>query len=142
MDIPVIHTMEFLAELIDEGKLKMTKSVDAVVTYHDPCHLGRHSGIYDAPRKVLQAIPGVKFVEMEKSRENSWCCGAGGGVKTAFPEITDKLSKKRIEQVMRTGADILTSACPFCYQTLDGMAKNMKVDFETADIVELVERAL
>ena len=142
MDIPVYHTMEFLAELIDEGKLKMTKPVNAVVTYHDPCHIGRHCGIFDAPRKVLQAIPGVKFVEIEKNRENSWCCGSGGGVKTAFPEITDKLSKNRIEQVQRTGADILTSACPFCYQTLDAMAKNMKVDIETADIVELVERAL
>jgi len=142
MDIPVVHTMEFLVELLKEGKLKMTKSVDAVVTYHDPCHIGRHCGIFEPPREVLRAIPGVKFVELERHHENSWCCGAGGGVKTALPEITDKLSRNRIKEVERTGADILSSACPFCYQTLDAMAKNMKVDFETYDIVELVEKAL
>jgi len=141
-NIPVVHTMEFLADLLDQGKLKMTKPVNAVVTYHDPCHIGRHSGIFEPPRKVLRAIPGVKFVELERHHENSWCCGAGGGVKTAFPEITDRLARKRVEQVLRSGADILTSACPFCYQTLEATARNMNAKFEVADIVELVARAL
>ncbi|MCX6657713.1 MAG: (Fe-S)-binding protein, partial [Euryarchaeota archaeon] len=88
----VVHITQFVNELIDSGRLKLEKRVDGVVTFHDPCHLGRHNLLYDEPRKILQSIPGIKLVEMERNRAEARCCGAGGGVKTAFPDLAQKIS--------------------------------------------------
>jgi len=86
IEFEVIHITELIASLVKEEKLKFTKEVPMTVTWHDPCHLGRHCGTYEEPRDILKAIPGIRLVEMERIKDQAWCCGAGAGVKTAFPE--------------------------------------------------------
>ena len=115
-DINVIHISQFLNQLINEGKLKLSKT-DLNVTYHDSCHLARHCEVFDEPRSVINSIASI--VEMENNRENSLCCGAGGGVKSAYPEIADELAKARIAQAKKTDCDIMITTCPFCKLNLE-----------------------
>ena len=110
-NIDVIHISQLLKRLIDDGRLAFSKK-DLNVTYHDSCHLGRHMEIFDDPRSVIESV--ADLVEMENNRENSLCCGAGGGVKSAYPEIADELAKSRIKQAKDTNCNILITACPFC----------------------------
>ena len=134
----IVHVTQFVNELLDSGKLKLEKRVEGVVTFHDPCHLGRHNKLYDEPRKILEAIPGLKVVEMERTREEARCCGAGGGVKTAFPELAQKISALRIEDAERTNADFLATSCPFCYQSLKASIEAKGSKMKMVDIMELV----
>ena len=136
-----MHSVEFIAELIKEGKIPM-KELDTVVTYHDPCHLGRHCGVFDAPREVLKSIPGVEFREMQFIRENSWCCGAGGGVKTGFKDRAVDMAVRRLEQAEETGAEYIVSACSFCYQNLLDGIKKSDSPLKMIDIIELVRKAM
>jgi Fe-S oxidoreductase len=117
-DAEVVHVSEVLAAAIDEGRLELRAPKPVSVTYHDPCHLGRGCGIYDEPRRVIEAIEGVTLVEMERSREYSACCGAGGGVWTAFPELSHEIGSKRAEMARSTGADLVITSCPWCEQNL------------------------
>jgi heterodisulfide reductase subunit D len=119
--IQILHATEYLAELVRKGRLKVPGS-ELKVTYHDPCHLGRHTGVYDAPREVLRAVPGLQFVEMKNSRELSRCCGGGAGVKTAYSDVSQKVAIKRLKEAEQTGADMLVTTCPFCVQTLKAAA--------------------
>ena len=137
-----MHIVELLDKLIEDGKLKFTKEVNLKVTYHDPCHLGRHSGIYETPRKILKAIPGVELVEMDKNRENARCCGAGGGFRIAFPEIQNKISTKRIKDAEETNATELISACPFCYAGLQTAITYLGSNLKMRDITEIIKMAL
>jgi heterodisulfide reductase subunit D len=137
----VVHVTQFVNELLDSGKLKLERKVEGVVTFHDPCHLGRHNQLYDEPRKILKAIPGLKVVEMERAREEARCCGAGGGVKTAFPELAQKISTLRVEDAERTGAEILATSCPFCYQSLKAAIETKGSKLKMVDIMELVRLA-
>ncbi|MCK4938521.1 MAG: (Fe-S)-binding protein [Methanosarcinales archaeon] len=115
----VVHIADFLAELIDQGKIKWEKSLgNKTVTYHDPCHLGRHVGVFEGPRKVLSNMPGANFVEMERNRDLQRCCGAGGGVKAGIPDLALGISSARVKDAMDVKADILSSACPFCRRNL------------------------
>jgi len=114
--IDVIHISQLLNQLIKEGKLNLSRT-DLNVTYHDSCHLGRHMEIFDDPRSVIESV--ADLVEMENNRENSLCCGAGGGVKSAYPEIADEMAKSRIGQAKDTGCEILITACPFCKLNLE-----------------------
>ncbi len=119
-DVDVIHISQLLEELIKEDKLVFSKK-DLDVTYHDSCHLGRHLNVFDAPRNVIKSV--ANLLEMENIRENSLCCGAGGGVKSAYPEIADQMAQTRINQAKQTGCTTLVTACPFCKLNLenDGM---------------------
>lgn len=137
LSIDVIHFSQFLRDLINEGKLKI-KITDEVLktTYHDPCHLARHMHEYEAPREVLNALP-VELVEMEHIRENAWCCGAGGGCKSAYPEWSLETAKKRIEHAKSTNSSILVSACPFCKRALSDADENT---FDIIDLTELVDQ--
>jgi heterodisulfide reductase subunit D len=137
----VVHITQFVNELIDSGRLKLEKRVDGVVTFHDPCHLGRHNLLYDEPRKILQSIPGLKLVEMERNRAEARCCGAGGGVKTAFPDLAQKISLLRVEDAERTGADTLTTSCPFCYQSLKTSIDAKGSKLKMMDLMELVRQS-
>jgi heterodisulfide reductase subunit D len=119
--IQILHATEYLAELVRKGRLKVPGS-ELKVTYHDPCHLGRHTGVYDAPREILRAVPGLQFVEMKNSRELSRCCGGGAGVKTAYSDVSQKVAIKRLKEAEQTGADMLVTTCPFCVQTLKAAA--------------------
>jgi len=134
----VVHVTKFVNELIDQKKLVLRNRVEGKVTYHDPCHLGRHNLLYDEPRKIIESIPGLKLVEMERTREESRCCGAGGGVKTAFPELAQKISSLRIEDAEKTGGDILVTSCPFCYQSLKATIDAKGSKLKMMDLMELV----
>jgi len=141
-DFEVIHHTELIADWIKEGKLSLKNSDVELVTYHDSCYLGRYNGIYEAPRKILSNISGVKLVEMEQNRRNSFCCGGGGG-RMWLEEPGNKICTLRIEQAAKTDAQTIATACPFCLQMLEGemeattTAKPLKV----MDIAELVEAA-
>ncbi len=118
LNFEVLHTIEYLTRLLKQGKLKFPHPVDRTVTYHDPCHLGRATGGFQAPRTIMEAIPGLKLIEMPRNREYSRCCGAGGGLKAGYPDIQNKMAQRRVQEAEETGADELVSCCPFCYQGL------------------------
>lgn len=109
--LDVVHISQLLDELIEEGKLDFDEK-EMNVTYHDSCHLARHMDVFDEPRNVIESVANI--VEMENNRENSLCCGAGGGVKSAYPEIATQMAQERISQAKDTGCETLVTACPFC----------------------------
>lgn len=137
----VLHATEFLAELLKEGRLVPHK-LQETVTYHDPCDLGRNSGIFDPPRQVIAAIPGVTFVEMPRHGEDSVCCGGGGNLQGADGKLADAIAGRRIREAADTGATIVVSACQQCEQMLEKAARNEKLPLEVMDIAELVLLAL
>lgn len=114
--LDVIHISQLLDSLIKEGKLDFKKS-DLDVTYHDSCHLGRHMNVFDEPRRVIENA--ANLIEMESIREESLCCGAGGGVKSAYPEIASQMAKSRIAQAKETNCKTLITPCPFCKLNLE-----------------------
>ncbi|MDD1764980.1 MAG: (Fe-S)-binding protein [Methanomassiliicoccales archaeon] len=123
-DIEILHITQYVDKLIDEGLLKLRKSREKV-TYHDPCHLGKHMGVYDAPRNVLRKV--ATLVEMEHCRENSMCCGAGGGVKSAYGETATGVGATRMDEAKITGAKLVVTPCPFCKTNLSDSSKCLPV---------------
>ena len=135
----VRHSSEFLADLLDAGRLKLRDDLpEQVVTYHDPCDLGRKSGVFDAPRRVLARIPGVRLVEMAENREGSYCCGGGGNVESFDPNLSVEIAGQRVWQAAATGAQTLVSACQQCERTLANAARAAKVRIRVKDIAEMV----
>jgi len=137
----VKHTTQFLEEIIAEGRIQLGH-FDRPVTYHDPCDLGRTSGIYDAPRNVIHAIPGIEFKEMAEIREYALCCGGGGDVEMADADLVAAVSRRRLQQAQATEAQILLSACQQCKRTLTAATRREKVRMQVWDLVELVARAM
>jgi Fe-S oxidoreductase len=142
MNFEVLHLLEYLDRLLREGRLEFTVEVPMKVTYHDPCHLGRYAGVYDAPRDILRRIPGIELVEMERRREHSWCCGAGGGVKQAYPEFSLWAAGERIREAKETGAAALVTACPWCERNFREAVKQSGETIEVYDIAEIAARAV
>ncbi|MCP4628134.1 MAG: (Fe-S)-binding protein, partial [bacterium] len=159
----------FIENLIKEGKLEFKNTINKQITWHDPCHLGRRgegythwegkrveygltephrelnrgvNGVYDAPRNILKAIPGIKLVEMERIKEYAWCCGSGGGAKSAYPDFALATAKERIEEAEETGAGTIVTACPWCEANLtdgrDGSDSKMQIE----DILDIVVEAM
>ena len=143
-DFEVIHFSQYLAGLIKQGRLKFTKELNKKVAYHDPCYLGRHNGIYNEPRQVLESIPGLELVEMLNYRENSLCCGGGGGRIWMETKKGERFSDLRIEQAVGVGATTLAAACPYCMLNFEDSVLTLdKSDIiEIKDIAELVLEAL
>ena len=141
LNFEIIHMMEFLSELCDNKEIKLNKSPQRV-TYHDPCHLGRLMGIYEQPRKILKAIPGLTLIEMERIMDNTWCCGAGAGVKAAFNNFALWSARERLKEAKKTGSRLLLTACPFCELNLKDSAKAYKESIEVKDILELLNEIL
>lgn len=141
----VEHYTQTVARLITDGKLKFGNKFQATVTYQDPCFLGKQNGIYDEPRAILKAIPGVKFVDMDRSRERSMCCEGGGG--RMWLEGTNnkvRLANDRIQQALDTGANVLATACPFCFLTLSdaAIATGHEDDIKVMDILQIAQAAI
>jgi Fe-S oxidoreductase len=136
----VIHHTEFIAQLIKEGKLKVKKGMSELVTYHDPCYLGRYNDIYQPPRQVIKSIPGIKMVEMERNRDNSFCCGGGGGHMWLEEQTGRRINEMRTEQALETKAQTVVTACSFCLQMFDDgiKAKEAEEKLKVMDIAELV----
>jgi Fe-S oxidoreductase len=171
--IEVIHTVEYLDRLIQQGRIKFSKNIPLQVTYHDPCHLGRQGepyvpwngqekkirgqiviyepekpryngtqGVYESPRNVLKAIPGLKLVEMERIKEYAWCCGAGGGVRESYPEFSAWTAKERIEEAKASGAEAIVSACGWCERNFKDATGAMGEKMKVFDIAELVQQSI
>jgi Fe-S oxidoreductase len=139
----VLHIVQYLEQLIDQGKIKMGKLPREVVTYHDPCDLGRKSGVYDTPRKILNAINGVELREMERIKDQTWCCGAGGGVLEAYPTQSMWTAEERIKETkVTTGSDTLVTACPWCEYNLKSAVENTGAKMKINNITELIAAAL
>jgi Fe-S oxidoreductase/nitrate reductase gamma subunit len=144
-DFKVVHYTQLIADLIKQGKLKLTRELNSILTYQDPCYLGRYNRVYLEPRRILQAIPKTKLKEMGRSRDTSFCCGGGGGHMWIEEQAgTTKINQMRIEDVLKTGAEIVVTACPYCLQMFEeGIEhKEMKDSLKARDLVELVESAM
>ena len=135
------HATEFAAELLTSDQISLG-AVEEIVTYHDPCDLGRKSGVYDAPREVLSRIPGLELREMVACGENALCCGGGGDVEVSDPTVTAGAAGRRLAQVQATGARYVASACQQCKRTLQEGARRNKIRVRAVDIVELVWRSI
>ena len=140
LGVEVLHATELLTEMIAEGRIKL-HGFPQPVTYHDPCDLGRTSGIYDEPRRIIQAIPGIQFVEMSENREMALCCGGGGDAEMADAQLTAAVGKRRIQQAQETGAKVVISACQQCNRTLAEAARKNRIRVRAMDITEVVWRA-
>jgi Fe-S oxidoreductase len=134
------HYTELLDRLVGEGRLKPLHKVVRTVTYHDPCYLGRHNGIYDEPRRVLESIPGLTVVEMTNNRENSLCCGGGGGGAWCDNPRSQGLGVLRVEEALNTGAEVVVTACPYCSRMLNAAVQELDVSNQIAaqDLAEIL----
>ena len=140
----VSHIVQYLAGLIGYGQLKFNKEIKKKVAYHDSCYLGRHNGVYDEPRKILESIPGVEIVEMSDNRENALCCGGGGGRIWMETKKGERFSDLRIHQALDVGADVLAVSCPYCMLNFEDslLTTDKSNALEIKDVVELVQAAL
>lgn len=139
--VRVVHSTEFLADLVDAGRVPL-QPVEMRVTYHDPCDLGRKSGVYDAPRRIIEAIPGVELVEMQDNRDAAMCCGGGGNLESLDPELSRAVARRRLEQAQAVDAKAIISACQQCERTLTMAARREKIRVRVMDVVQLLRAAL
>jgi heterodisulfide reductase subunit D len=138
--IEIKHLPEFLSDKLKNGELKFTKAVNMKITYHDPCHIGRHMGIYKAPRNVLENIPGIELIEMTRNRHNAWCCGSGGGVRSSFKDLSTFAANERIKEAKETTANAIISCCPFCLNQFKANIQNNEL--QALDLSELVRKTI
>lgn len=143
-DVEVLHHTELLAALVAEGRLTPQRALEMRVTYHDSCYLGRYNGVYEAPRDILRAIPGVRLVEMERTRENGMCCGAGGGRMWMEETQGGRVNTARTKQALAVRPDVVASACPYCLTMLEDGIKQLSAEetHRTRDVAELLEESV
>jgi len=142
-DFRPLHYAQYLAELLEESRLKFTNPVERKVTFQDPCYLARHNGELDAPRKVIEAIPGIEFVEMENHGIDTLCCGGGGGRMWLETAPGERFSDLRVKEVLETGADALITSCPYCVSCLEDSIKAQNIqEVEVMDVAELAVLAV
>jgi len=141
VNFEVVHISQYLFELINEGRLELTREYGKKVTWHDPCYLGRHNGIYDQPREVLKKIPGLELNEMPDSLEDSLCCGGGGGRIWMETPKRERFSDLRLEQAIGIGAEVLVTSCPYCISNFEDSKLTLDVDegIEIKDITEILQ---
>ena len=138
--IDIIHLPEYISQRLKNNSLAFNKEVKMKVTYHDPCHIGRHMGMYKEPRMVLENIPGLELVEMDRNMHNAWCCGSGGGVRSAFKDLSEFAARERIAEAKATSASAIVSSCPFCLNQFRTNIIDSEID--AYDISQLIEKAL
>jgi Fe-S oxidoreductase len=145
-DVEVLHAVEYMDRLISDGELRFQGEFPMKVIYHDPCDIGRHMGIYEPPRNVLRAIPGLDLVEFSLNRALAKCCGGGGGLKGFDSELSSVLAEKRVAEAMDLGAEVIVSACPTCKSNLKlaaaKLSRERKQRVKVMDITEVVAEAL
>ncbi len=139
-EVETVHYTQLLDTLIKEGKLTPLSKVNTKVTYHDPCYLGRHNAIYEAPRQVLQSIPGLELIEMQKNKERSHCCGGGGGGAWQILPMDENHGVQRIREALDTGAEVIATSCPYCIRMLNDAIKLIGAEnkIQVRDVAELL----
>jgi Fe-S oxidoreductase len=144
LEAEVYHHTELLSQLVKEGRLVPKHSLDETIAFHDSCYLGRYNEVYDAPREIIKAIPGVTLKEIERSRENAMCCGAGGGLMWMEEETGHRINVARTEQALAVNPSVISSGCPYCLTMLtDGTkAKEVEESVSTYDVAELLEKSV
>jgi Fe-S oxidoreductase len=169
MGYSVVHTTEYIDQLIKDGKYTFKKDIPMKATYHDPCNLGRlgepwlhwegerkkfgvleppkvfrrgDKGVYEPPRAILNSIPGIELVEMERVRDNSWCCGAGAGIDLAFEDFALWIAEERLEEAISTGAEAIVSCCPSCKDMLNKAVTAKNAKMKVCDITEIMAEAV
>ena len=144
VNFEVVHISQYIFQLIHEGRLELTKEYGGKVTYHDPCYLGRHNGIYGEPREVLKKIPGLELNEMAESRVDSFCCGGGGGRIWMETPKGERFSDLRLEQAVGVGAEVLVTACPYCITNFEDSRLNRENSevIQIKDITEIVQEVI
>jgi len=140
----IISYLTMIKRLIDRDLIKFSNSTSITITYHDPCHLTKSffKADYKTPRELINRIPGVELFEMKSHKEGSMCCGAGGGIKSAFPDLALKIAEKRIDEALDTKAEYLVSSCPFCKRNLKDAAENRGHSIKVIDIIELINERI
>lgn len=140
-DVKLCHASQMLEQLINDECISL-KEMNTTVTYHDPCDLGRNSGIFESPREVLKAIPGIRLVELPNNRQLSTCCGGGGNLEMVNPELSAKVAQRKVEEVLKSGADMVVSSCQQCLRTIFTRARRQKIDLVVKDLTEIVGEAM
>jgi heterodisulfide reductase subunit D len=140
-DIELLSAPELLLRLVRAGKAPLTE-LSLTVTYHDPCDLGRGARVFEEPREVIRAIPGVTLVELPHSRENCMCCGGGGNLEMVDADLAGRIAKAKIDEVLATGAQAVVTSCQQCVRTMTSHVKRNKIQLEVLDIVQLVRKSL
>ncbi|MFO8010957.1 MAG: (Fe-S)-binding protein [Dehalococcoidia bacterium] len=138
VNFEVIHISQFLLQLINEGRITLKNEYPKKVTYHDPCYLGRHNGIFEEPREVLRRVPGLELVEMADSYKDSLCCGGGGGRIWMDTPKEERFSDLRLQQVVEAGAEVLATCCPYCITNFEDSRLTME-DSEALQIMDITE---
>ena len=144
VNFDVIHITQYLFELIKDGKLEISGENGKRIAYHDPCYLGRHNGIYDEPREVLKQVPGLELLELPDCREDSLCCGGGGGRIWMETVKGERFSDLRVQQALDVGAEVLVTSCPYCVSNFEDSRLTLDVEdkIEVRDITEIIMEAL
>lgn len=142
LEAEVYHHTELLEQLLKDGRIKPTKEVKERITYHDSCYLGRYNNIYDIPRNILKQIPGVEIVEMARNREDSMCCGAGGGLMWMEETEGTRINIARTEQALEVNPTMIGSACPYCLTMMEDGVKAKEVEVLALDLVEILEKSI
>jgi Fe-S oxidoreductase len=147
-DFEVLHHTQLLERLLAEGKLRPAAHVDSKVTYHDPCYLGRHNEVYEEPRRVLDHVPGVEVTEMHRHRRTGFCCGAGGARMWLEERVGKRINVERTDEALGTGADVISTACPYCLIMLDDATKSRQAEgaaresVKVMDVAQVLEQSL
>jgi len=140
-EFKISHASQFLIELIKNNRVPL-KELDLTVTYHDPCDLGRGTRVFEEPREVIRAIPGIRFVELPHNRENCVCCGGGGNLEMVDAKLSARIAEQKIKEVLSTGADAVVTSCQQCVRTMMTYVRRNKLPLDVLDITQLIHRAL
>lgn len=140
-EFPIVHASQLLEELVRAKRVPL-KELDITVTYHDPCDLGRGARVFEEPRDLIRSIPGLRLVELPRNRENCQCCGGGGNLEMIDAKLSSEVAKRKIEEVLGTGAKAVVTSCQQCVRTMTTYVKRNKVPLEVMDITQLVRKAL
>jgi heterodisulfide reductase subunit D len=140
-EFEITHASQYLMRLVKENRIPL-QELPMTVTYHDPCDLGRGARVFDEPREVIRSIPGVRFVELPKNRENCQCCGGGGNLEMIDAGLSAEIARRKIEEVMSTGAEAVVTSCQQCVRTMMTYVRRNKVPVDVIDITQLIHKAL
>lgn len=141
-NVELVHASQFINQLIKAGRIKLTKEIKIRTTYHDPCDLGRNTGVYEEPREIIKAVPGIDFVELPTNRKFSVCCGGGGNVEMTDADLSAQVAQMKLDAIRSVGAEMVVTACQQCVRTMATRAKRTKTELAVKDLTELVVEAM